>query len=98
MATYDRDWTIRSKCRTTTDVKLYESDNRGGRQQDRLEQACGGCPVTRECASYALAFPDAIGGMIWAGVPVPQSPTTIFYERAIQRLQQISDGEDGNAG
>lgn len=90
MASYDRDWMVRAKCRDTSDYGLYDSDNRGGGQAEQAQRACVGCPVRAECASYALKYADTIGGLVWAGVPVPESPTTIYYHRALDRLRIIA--------
>jgi len=53
--------------------------------------ACTGCPVARECASYALKIGPR--GMVWAGVAVPEMPGTTYYKRAITRLRRIADGQ-----
>ncbi|WP_433662526.1 WhiB family transcriptional regulator [Nocardia sp. CA-128927] len=95
MAGEDREWMTDAKCRGTSNYRLYESDNRGGGQAERLERACGGCTVKPECASYALQFAnqdECIGGTVWAGIPVPESPSTIFYHRALDRLRVIAEG------
>ncbi|WP_082876054.1 WhiB family transcriptional regulator [Nocardia pseudobrasiliensis] len=90
MAPHDRDWMVRAKCRGTDDYAAYDADNRGGGQAEQLERACGGCTVKPECAAYALKHESTIGGMIWAGVPIPESPTTIYYHRALDRLRVIA--------
>ena len=94
MAAFDRDWMINAKCRTTTDHHLYNADNRGRgkRKADQLEQACGGCPVIAECAAYALKYRQDAGGVVWAGVPVPQTPGTKFWNRAIADLESLAAG------
>lgn len=95
MPSESRDWMVNAKCRTSRtpdELRLYISDNRGGRQAENLERACGGCSAMRQCAAFALLDRDSIGGMVWAGVPVPQTPSTRFYRAAIKRLEKIADG------
>ncbi len=95
MPSDSRDWMVRAKCRTSrtaAEFALYVSDNRGGRQAENLERACGGCTTKRECAAYALLDRDNIGGMVWAGVPVPQTPSTRFHRSAVAQLERIADG------
>ncbi|WP_157978331.1 MULTISPECIES: WhiB family transcriptional regulator [Nocardia] len=91
MATYDRDWMVRSKCRTATDPSLYDADNRGSsnQQAERLEKACGGCDTVAECAAYALKHQRDAGGYVWAGIPVPQTSGTKFWNRAMEKLVKI---------
>lgn len=87
---HDRDWMIKAKCRTGVDLGLYIADNRGrGRDAAaRLEAACGGCRTVDYCAAYALKYDSEAGGMVWAGVPVPQSPNTKFWARAMAQLRE----------
>ncbi|WP_329405473.1 WhiB family transcriptional regulator [Nocardia vinacea] len=85
---------IKSKCSTTTEPDLYIADNRGGSkvQAERLERACGGCTTVAKCAAYALKYRADSGGMVWAGIPVPQSVGTKFWVRAINQLEVLSEG------
>ncbi|MEV0759602.1 WhiB family transcriptional regulator [Nocardia sp. NPDC050435] len=83
---------VAAKCRGAPvhELKKWEADNRGRGQTGQVVQACRGCPVMVECAAYGLEQGPA--GMVWAGVPVPEWPYTAYYQRAIDRLEQIADG------
>ncbi|WP_422047641.1 WhiB family transcriptional regulator [Rhodococcus qingshengii] len=85
----DRDWMVRAKCRGTGEDDLYASDNRGGGQIASADRLCGGCRVRVECARYALSF-DNPRGMIWAGVPVPDSGIAGF-RAAMKQIQITAD-------
>lgn len=94
MAADSRDWMVRAQCRDAPleEWHLWESDNRGGGQTESgIVESCRGCPVARECATYGL-MPPGPGGMVWAGIPVPESPTTPYYKRAVAALEAIRDG------
>lgn len=81
-----RDWMVKAKCRGTTDYDAYESDNRGGGQIRSADIACGGCRVRVECARYALTLGNP-KGMVWAGIPVPETTGTSGYREAIRALK-----------
>lgn len=83
---------IDAKCRGTVDYTRYDSDNRGQGQAVEAREECDGCPVIVECARYALG-PDGKGhrsGMIWAGLPVPESTTTDSYREYTRMLEIIA--------
>ncbi|WP_232331631.1 WhiB family transcriptional regulator [Nocardia puris] len=81
---------VAAKCRGSTgdNLRAWEADNRGG-DGNAVVDACRGCTVMRECARYGLA--TGPGGMVWAGVPVPEMPHTSYYARAIARLNAIAN-------
>lgn len=81
-----RDWMIRAKCRGTEDYDAYESDNRGGGQVAAADIACGGCRARVECARYALSMASP-KGMVWAGIPVPDTTGSPGYRDAIRALK-----------
>ncbi|CAM4331620.1 WhiB family transcriptional regulator [Nocardia ninae] len=84
---------VRAKCRGAPAEELgtWESDNRGSGQEAAVVEACRGCPVMADCAAYGLA--TGPGGMVWAGIPVPEMPNTRYYKRAVERLRGIADGQ-----
>lgn len=88
MSNEERDWMVRAKCRGTTDYDLYESDNRGSGQADETRLLCSGCPVFVECARWGV---KQVGGMVYAGIPVPESPSTPYYAEAMRKLQIFAD-------
>lgn len=81
-----RDWMVKAKCRGTINYDAYESDNRGGGQVRSADIACGGCRARVECARYALAL-NTPKGMVWAGIPVPDTTTSGGYKEAIRALK-----------
>lgn len=77
---------IKAKCRGTDNYDAYESDNRGGGQVASADIVCGGCRARVECARYALSM-QTPKGMVWAGIPVPDTTASTGYREAIRSLK-----------
>ncbi|MFF5538785.1 WhiB family transcriptional regulator [Streptomyces cinerochromogenes] len=62
MATDDREWETRAKCRTADPEELFVE----GAPQNRAKALCNGCPVQTECLAHALD--NRIEHGIWGGM------------------------------
>src|SRR5512139_1007756 len=71
-----RDWVLQAACRALppaeADRIFFPNQWGGGRDRNRraavaeARQICGGCPVRRECAEYAIRA--CVSDGIWAGL------------------------------
>ncbi|WJZ03463.1 hypothetical protein [Corynebacterium freiburgense] len=60
---------------------------------ERAAQLCGGCPLLRACATYALSLPaPPIGGVIVAGIPIPPHGVSVRYRVAIAAVSGVASG------
>lgn len=64
------DWQGSASCRgMDSSVFFSPSDERGARRREREQRAqeiCGGCPVRRPCAAFALLTAQRYG--VWGGL------------------------------
>jgi WhiB family redox-sensing transcriptional regulator len=62
-------WFTRAACRTADRRLFFEPEGESPKRRDKRIRAakavCAGCPVRRECLSFALSIPERYG--IWGG-------------------------------
>lgn len=63
-------WRLAAACRAVDSAVFFSPDAEGGRAREareaRAKAICAGCPVIRECASYALTAGERYG--VWGGL------------------------------
>jgi WhiB family transcriptional regulator, redox-sensing transcriptional regulator len=63
-------WRLRAACRTVDSTVFFSPDRERGPAREareaRAKAICAGCPVIRECASYALTAGERYG--VWGGL------------------------------
>lgn len=58
----------------------------------RIQRACAGCPVMRECAQDALDNPQFAQGVVRAGYAITHSSGTARRRRVRNRWMMIANG------
>lgn len=65
----DWEWQLRGACRGLDSGMFFHPENERGpsraRREDAAKKVCAGCPVTRECLSWALRTREPYG--VWGG-------------------------------
>ncbi|OHD15087.1 MAG: hypothetical protein A2Y38_26110 [Spirochaetes bacterium GWB1_59_5] len=80
------DWQESAKC-SGADTDTYHWEHLGLNPHQQAQALCAGCPVKRECATYALQH--RITDYVFAGVAVP--PADKPQTKALQALAAIAN-------
>ena len=63
-------WRLRAACRHVDSAVFFPPDGERPPERDaretRAKAICGGCPVIRQCAAYAIRYSERYG--IWGGL------------------------------
>jgi WhiB family transcriptional regulator, redox-sensing transcriptional regulator len=63
-------WRLRAACRDVDSAVFFPPDGERPPQRDaretRAKAICGGCPVIRQCAAYAIQYGERHG--VWGGL------------------------------
>ena len=63
-------WRLRAACRHVDSAVFFPPDGERPPQRDaretRAKAICGGCPVIRQCAAYAIQYGERYG--VWGGL------------------------------
>jgi WhiB family redox-sensing transcriptional regulator len=63
-------WRLRAACRHVESAVFFPPDGERPPQRDaretRAKAICGGCPVIRQCAAYAIQYGERYG--VWGGL------------------------------
>ena len=63
-------WRHRAACRDVDSAVFFPPDEERAPQRDaretRAKAICGGCPVIRQCAAYAIRYGERYG--VWGGL------------------------------
>ena len=63
-------WRLRAACRHIDSAVFFPPDGERPPQRDaretRAKAICGGCPVIRQCAAYAIQYGERYG--VWGGL------------------------------
>ena len=93
MTDYSRDWMLEAYCRGKG--KAYDSDNRGGGQEEYAPAVCGPCKphVKRQCAVYHLHPKRTPVGVIVCGMPFPENKFSENHREMMEELRRIAADE-----
>lgn len=91
----DREWMLGAWCRGKWRTGEYDSDNRGGRQEEQAKLSCAPCTVRQECASYHVRDIDSSPpmGVVVCGIPIKDSRDRDWV-RQVNRLVYIANGSE----
>ncbi|QIG58739.1 WhiB family transcription factor [Gordonia phage DatBoi] len=95
---HDPDWMTRAFCRAAEDRNRWFTDSRRGPMQNYARELCAPCAMHQPCAAYALSFNDLPIGVVIAGVSLGEDTSENSYQRALQRVRAIAEGEAPDEG
>lgn len=97
MSPVGRDWMTESYCRGKWHTGDYESDNRGGRQEESARLACAPCKphVRQMCARYHIQDLDTRPplGVVVCGIPVKEHKDSAWIKQ-VDQLFDIANGAE----
>jgi len=85
-------WRLRAACRDIDSAVFFPPDGERPPQRDAREALakaiCGGCPVIRQCAAYAIQYGERYG--VWGGLSEQERAALPGPGRALAAVRTVS--------